>query len=832
MPGFNQTYYSVGLGRNRAAIASIKRPYTHLAVTQNDPNPIHTLFNFKTNVSLTNIINNTNNTNNNTRQNTIPEPPTNLSFVANTTQLTIAFTAGSDGGTPIIDYLYSIDNGLTYTFFRGIRSPIIITGLTPNTNYNIKLKAVNIVGQSNESVNINATTLEEPDVNNNGPLAPVITGINFKTIDSITLTFTQEPNEITVTNYKYSLNNAPFVALSPVDITSPITISGLTSNTTYNIRICATSAVGDGAISNTYTEPTYANVNYVTFTAPGASVWQAPEDVTFVQYLVVGGGGGGGAAYSKINVLGDVLVTNIPQSYYWINSGDINSNFRYNGRMYLGTTTTYQNSVSFPDDPIQLTASQNYTPSGVVYPYNKWYNTEMVYTLRGSLVGTTNYFPPYIINSTYCNNISGGGGGGAGGQVKVLSGTNKYNVIPGNTYQITVGAGGQGGIGGNNSETNGNPGGDSSFDTIISVGGSGGGFSRNGFNTDAGKNGKGGNGGQTIGTLVGGSGGGQTNTNNYGRYNSGGPGASGSYINFDGNPLFYGAGGNGGVPNTVATGTTIESVGKGGNGTGATLNSYANGIDGGSGIVILKYYTSVISNPTTLTYSTFTNVGITSWTAPQNVRSVEYLLVGGGGGSGATHDGGSAGGGGGGMVLTGSLSVNPNEVYTIIVGDGGDGGIGLPSPQIRETDGNNGENSQFASIIALGGGGGYRSRFNGTGVGGTIVTLSNIASTGGYGGTFNNGGGGGGGNLSNGSSGTTGLPRTGGSGGSGLSSDISGTSKVYGAGGAGGNGQTNENAIAGQINTGNGAKGPGTTFGNQKNGAKGGSGIVILKYYT
>jgi hypothetical protein len=45
------------------------------------------------------------------------------------------------------------------------------------------------------------------------------------------------------------------------------------------------------------------------------------------------------------------------------------------------------------------------------------------------------------------------------------------------------------------------------------------------------------------------------------------------------------------VPNTVATGTTPANVGKGGNGSGATLNSFANGIAGGSGIVMLRYYT-------------------------------------------------------------------------------------------------------------------------------------------------------------------------------------------------------------------------------------------------
>lgn len=423
------------------------------------------------------------------------------------------------------------------------------------------------------------------------PLAPVLTGVSFKTTDSMTITFTQETNGITITNYKYSLNGGPYTALSPVDVSSPITISGLTPNTSYNITLKAVSVDGDSNASNTLSETTYANVNYDTFTNVGTSSWTAPAGVTFVQYLIVGGGGGGGATYSKINVLGDILVTDTPQvEAYWINSANL-TNGRYSGRMYYGLNSG-QNSSSF-SDPIRLTASQDFTPAGVTYPYNKWYNTELVYSLTGALVNTTNYFSPYIINSTYCNNISGGSGGGCGGQVKVLSGTNKYDVIPGTTYTVIVGDGGEGGIGGSNTETNGSPGGDSSFDTIISLGGSGGSYSRNGGNNvDTSKFGKGGQGGQTSGNFVGGSGGNSTFNSNYGRYNSGGPGANGTLVNFDGTGnVFYGAGGTGGVPNTVATGTTVANVGKGGEGTGATLNSYANGIDGGSGIVILKYYT-------------------------------------------------------------------------------------------------------------------------------------------------------------------------------------------------------------------------------------------------
>jgi hypothetical protein len=239
----------------------------------------------------------------------------------------------------------------------------------------------------------------------------------------------------------------------------------------------------------------------------------------------------------------------------------------------------------------------------------------------------------------------------------------------------------------------------------------------------------------------------------------------------------------------------------------------------------------VQGTPSSIVITEFTTVGATNWIAPAGVTTVEYLVVGGGGGSGATHDGGGAGGGGGGMVLTGNLTVIPGNIYSVVVGDGGAGGIGLASPSTRETDGSSGENSELSSIVALGGGQGYRSRSNGSGSGGAAAIDSTAtASIGGFGGSFANGGGGGGGDSGAGSNGVVGGLRTGGSGGSGTSSSISGSSRTYGRGGNGGTAQTNNNAVAGSANTGNGASGPGTPFSSQKSGAKGGSGIVIIKY--
>jgi len=237
---------------------------------------------------------------------------------------------------------------------------------------------------------------------------------------------------------------------------------------------------------------------------------------------------------------------------------------------------------------------------------------------------------------------------------------------------------------------------------------------------------------------------------------------------------------------------------------------------------------SITGTPSS-TVESFTTVGTTSWTAPSNIFSVEYLIVGGGGGSGGGYDTGAGGGGGGGMLLNGFLSVIPGMTYTVIVGDGGAGGVSIRSP-VSETNGSSGENSIFESIIALGGGGGFASRLpsgGNNGTGGAAAIPTTTASLGGRGGGSTGGGGGGGG--SSGAGGTK-SGATAGTAGAGTSSSISGSSVTYGVGGVGGIGNTNNAGTAGTSNRGNGAKGGGATSGADEDGAKGGSGIIILKY--
>lgn len=216
----------------------------------------------------------------------------------------------------------------------------------------------------------------------------------------------------------------------------------------------------------------------------------------------------------------------------------------------------------------------------------------------------------------------------------------------------------------------------------------------------------------------------------------------------------------------------------------------------------------------------FKSVGSTTWTVPDDVTSVEYLVVGGGGGGANGYDNAGGGGGGGGMVLTGELAVTPGSSLNIIVGDGGVGGANSRF----NNAGSAGENSLFHTITALGGGGGFGSRTTSTA--GASQIGRNTAPGGGGGSQGGNGGKGGGGSTGSGSSNSGTI---GGAGGPGFTSIISGLSVEYGTGGAGANSGTQNAGVNGNDNSGNGGRAGGAAASSSTVGGKGGSGVVILK---
>ena len=245
----------------------------------------------------------------------------------------------------------------------------------------------------------------------------------------------------------------------------------------------------------------------------------------------------------------------------------------------------------------------------------------------------------------------------------------------------------------------------------------------------------------------------------------------------------------------------------------------------------------------------------------------DYLVVGGGGsggtpgGTGGQNTWGTGGGGGGGM-LTGNTQLSTSN-YSVSVGAGG------TAPSFNNsstTRGNNGSNSVFGSLTAIGGGGGGggENSFSGVGAdggsgggGGSKFSNAGGAGTSGQGNTGGNarngdtssagertaGGGGGG------AGGVGGTPASGtsigGNGGAGLTSSITGVSVTYAGGGGGGARDTFGGQTGGAGGSGGGGAGSTTdTAGSGTNGlggggggrgadgvgGNGGSGVVIVRY--
>ena len=235
-----------------------------------------------------------------------PETPTSLSATAlHSTAISVAFTAGGANGSPITNYKYALstDSGSTYGSFTAlspedITTPITISGLTAGTAYYIKLKAVNDMGDSVASAAVSISTLATPD-------APTSLSAGSITISSVAISFTAgSDNGYAISNYQYALSTdsgstyGSFTALDPVDATSPITITGLTTNTSYYVKLKAVNSGGAGTESSAFSFSTIPalTIEYLVIAGGGAG---APV------YPAVSQGGGGGAGGYRSSVVGE-----------------------------------------------------------------------------------------------------------------------------------------------------------------------------------------------------------------------------------------------------------------------------------------------------------------------------------------------------------------------------------------------------------------------------------------------------------------------------------------------------------------------------------------------
>jgi hypothetical protein len=640
-----------------------------------------------------------------------------------------------------------------------------------------------------------------------------------------------------------------------------------------------------------------------------SNIWTAPAGVTQIEVLVVAGGGSGGNFHGGGGGAGGVIYNNAlavtPGSLYTLAVGaggdsvtvtrGINGNNSAFGLNLISNSQFTTNVASWTiigSSTISWSNANNgsaiVTPGGAA-----WHG---VYQAITTVVGHVYYATALFVSGSGYYGFSATEVG-AGHPAKIsytallnpanalvtftwtATGTTAYIAIDSlnttNTNPVTVknitvinattGLYAVGGGGGGNEQVS---------QTGVS-GGSGGGGSYTGSG-GAGTAGQGNAGGTAVSIsaayAAAGGGGAGSAGGNPPTFSIGGAGGTGLPFSITGNLEYYAGGGGGSVYNA----TTIGFGGLGGGGNGGSFSGTiaatngsantgggggggeraagaANSGAGGSGVVIIRYRVPQIA--------VFQDSG--TWTCPSGVTSVQALIVAGGGGGGSGSTGsqlGGGGGGAGGLIYDNSIPVTPRVTYSVVVGQGGTGGIAVTRA------GTNGQNSSFSNLIAIGGGfGGVRgiSETGGSGgSGGAGAGNPVLGGTGTYG-QGNNGagsqigafGGGGGGAGAVGSAGQSATEPTGASGGIGLQFSIGGTATYYAGGGSGGawggeqiipsslggggvGGPYRQPGRAGTQNTGGGGGGSGSGYRNAdtttaatSNGGAGGSGIVIIRWY-
>jgi trimeric autotransporter adhesin len=338
----------------------------------------------------------------------------------------VVFTSGATGGSAITGFTATSSSANTGS---GVSSPVSVTDLVAVAR-TYTVTATNANGTSTaSSASSSITPLSVPQ-------APTIGTASNSGATGASVTFTASANNGGASISTYTATSSPG-SISGSNPTSPITVSGLTTNTTYSFTVYATNSQGNSALSA-------ASNNIVTGTA-----------TTSIAYLLINGGLNGVTPTSPSGASGGNGGNGYEQSTYAVST----PTYTVTCGVSNGGTSSFNGQTSF---------TTSYSGGGGGAP-----------GATGSPGGAGFASSVSGVSTTY-------GGGGGGGQ-NATSGTP--------TPTRAAGGAGGGGSGGSGNQfagggTNGAPGTDG-------LGGGGGGGGSD-FTFGAGPGGAGGIGGVVI----------------------------------------------------------------------------------------------------------------------------------------------------------------------------------------------------------------------------------------------------------------------------------------------------------------------------------------------
>jgi len=160
--------------------------------------------------------------------------------------LTVTFIAPAMNGSAITKYQYALNAGTVFNDISGTTLPLTITeNIVPNVSYNVRIIAVNEAGSSEPSL----PAVKPVSFEYLPPLSVTITTIVSGNASAL-VSFTTTPiRKAPITGFSYTSDPAGLVYTDISGAVSPFTITGLTNDTLYNIRIAAITDAGRSAWS-------------------------------------------------------------------------------------------------------------------------------------------------------------------------------------------------------------------------------------------------------------------------------------------------------------------------------------------------------------------------------------------------------------------------------------------------------------------------------------------------------------------------------------------------------------------------------------------------------
>jgi subtilisin family serine protease len=180
----------------------------------------------------------------------VPSAPTAITITPSSGTLSVRFTAGAAGSSPITNYKYSTNGGATWTTRSPLNttSPLVISGLVNGTTYSVSIRAVSAAGDGAASTPVIATLASAPSA----PTIGIATANAGRTA-TVTWTLGSNGGSAITSHVVTAYLNGSATAVRTVTVngatSTSATVTSLTIGGSYTFKVQARNAYGNSALS-------------------------------------------------------------------------------------------------------------------------------------------------------------------------------------------------------------------------------------------------------------------------------------------------------------------------------------------------------------------------------------------------------------------------------------------------------------------------------------------------------------------------------------------------------------------------------------------------------